>query len=408
MMQEAENNHAPMQRIADTWASRLVPAALGLALLVYFGTGDIIRAVTILVVFCPCALALATPTSIMAAIGQAAKYGVLIKSGEALENMGKVDSVAFDKTGTLTRGVLEVSDILSFAREWPSGELLRFAASAESRSEHPLGKAVAARARSENLELPPVERFCMLPGKGIRAEVAGMSVLCGHVAFLRENGVVVGEEAASALDALRNEGKAAILVAAPVQGSAQCIGALAFSDALRDSAKDMVGRLTRLDTSVTLLTGDNARTAAYFAQRAGIDDVRSELLPGQKVECIKKLQAEGRIVCMIGDGVNDAPALKTANVGVAMGSMGSDIAIDAADIALMGDDISKVPYVKQLANSTIRTIQGNIIVSLLINAVAVALSVLGVLTPITGSLVHNAGSVLVVLNAAALYDRKIE
>lgn len=403
MVREAENNKAPMQRIVDRWASWLVPAALGIALVAYFATDDIIRAVTVLVVFCPCALALATPTSIMAAIGQATKHGVLIKSGEALENMGKVDCIAFDKTGTLTHGTLEVSDVVSFAPEWPAEELLRLAASIESRSEHPLGKAVVARAASLRLELLPVAGFRMVPGQGIGAEVDGTDVLCGNSAYLRENGIAVDDRVLSALEALRNQGKAGILVAA----ANQCIGMVALSDTLRQAAGDMVRRLGQMGTEVVLLTGDHARTAAHFATQAGIANVQAELLPAQKVERIRALQAQGRTVCMIGDGVNDAPALKTADVGVAMGTMGSDIAIEAADIALMGDDIGKVPYLKRLSTATIRTIKCNIALSMLINFAAIGLSIAGLLTPITGALVHNAGSVLVVLNAAFLYDRKL-
>lgn len=403
MVQEAEHNKAPMQRIVDRWASRLVPVALAIALAAYLVTDDVIRAVTVLVVFCPCALALATPTSIMAAIGQAAKHGVLIKSGEALENMGKVDSIAFDKTGTLTHGTLKVSDVVSFTPQWATDEVLRLAASAESRSEHPLGRAVVTQAKFSALELLPVENFRMVPGKGISADIEGKAVLCGNSGYLQENGVAVGQEALSALEALRKQGKAAILVAAV----GKCIGLVALSDTLRRSAGDMVRQLRQINTDVVLLTGDHARTAAYFAEQAGIEKVYSELLPAQKVERIKELQAQGRIVCMIGDGVNDAPALKTADVGVAMGGMGSDIAIDAADVALMGDDIARAPYLKRLSNATIRTITFNISLSMLINFVAVGMSVLGMLTPVTGALVHNAGSVLVVLNAALLYDRKL-
>ncbi len=403
MVQEAENNKAPMQRIVDKWASWLVPIALAIAVAAYFGTGDIIRAVTVLVVFCPCALALATPTSIMAAIGQATKHGVLIKSGEALENMGKVDSIAFDKTGTLTNGTLEVSNVLSFLPEWTNTEILRLTASVESRSEHPLGKAIMTRAKNEELHLSEVQDFQMTPGKGIYSLVDGRIVLCGNSAWLEENGVALDGNVLTALEDLRKQGKAIILVAV----GGVCIGMVALSDTLREAASGMVGALKTMNTNVVLLTGDHAQTANYFASMAGIDTVYAELLPAQKVERIKEMQSQGRTVCMIGDGVNDAPALKTAHVGVAMGSMGSDIALEAADIALMGDDIAKIPYLKRLSNVTIRTIKFNISLSMLINFVAVGMSVLGMLTPVTGALVHNAGSVLVVLNAALLYDRKL-
>ena len=403
MMQEAEQNKAPMQRIVDRWAARLVPAALVIAVIAYFATGDIIRAVTVLVVFCPCALALATPTSIMAAIGQAAKHGVLIKSGEALENMGQVDCIAFDKTGTLTHGRLAVSEVAAFAPEWSETELLRLAASAEARSEHPLGKAVVEHAQAQGLSLPEVENFQMTPGKGIAAQVGGSRVLCGNSAHLLENGVAMSPAVEQALENSFAQGQAALLVAC----DGRCVGLAALSDTLRPAAQSMVRELRKIGTDAILLTGDHARTAGHFAALAGIGDVRAELLPADKVDCIRKLQAQGRRVCMIGDGVNDAPALKTADVSVAMGGMGSDIAIEAADIALMGDDIAKIPYLKKLSNATIATIKFNISLAMALNFLAIALSVTGVLTPITGALAHNAGSVLVVLNAARLYDRKI-
>lgn len=403
MVQEAENNKAPMQRIVDKWASWLVPIALVIAVLAYLFTGEIIRAVTVLVVFCPCALALATPTSIMAAIGQATKYGVIIKSGQALESMGKVDTIAFDKTGTLTHGTLEVSDVLPFVPELSSDALLQLTASVESFSEHPLGKAIVFQARDKGMHFHTVDNFSMKPGKGISSEVDGKVVLCGNRSWLEENGIQIDATAEATLAALRKQGKAAILIAV----TGKYAGVVALSDSLRQSASQMVQELGNMDTQVVLLTGDHSQTADYFAAKAGIDTVYAELLPSAKVERIQELQRSGRTVCMIGDGVNDAPALKIADVGVAMGGMGSDIALDAADVALMGDDIERIPYLKRLSNVTIWTIKFNITLSMLINLVAVAMSVLGLLNPVSGALVHNAGSVLVVLNAARLYGKKL-
>lgn len=403
MVQEAENNKAPMQRIVDKWAAWLVPIAIVIAIATYFGTSDVVRAVTVLVVFCPCALALATPTSIMAAIGQATKHGVLIKSGEALENMGKVDRIAFDKTGTLTHGTLVVSDILSFHPEKTPADLLQFAASVEALSEHPLGKAIVTHAKDASLTLANVDDFTMIPGKGIHATIEGEAAILGNIGYLQDNAVAIDAKIGMHLEALRVQGKAVILVAL----GGICGGMIALSDTLRADARNMVEKLHAMGTGVVLLTGDHAQTANHFAEQAGIDVVYSELLPAQKVERIRELQRQGHTVCMIGDGVNDAPALKVAEVGVAMGTMGSDIAIDAADIALMGDDISKIPYLKRLSNATVNTIKFNITLSMAINFVAIGMSVIGFLNPITGALVHNAGSVLVVLNAARLYDRKL-
>lgn len=401
MVKEAEENKAPMQRIVDKWAGWLVPAALIIAVAAYFITSDIIRAVTVLVVFCPCALALATPTSIMAAVGQAAKNGVLIKSGEALEKMGKVNCIAFDKTGTLTFGKLKISDIITTSSA-TENELLKLACSSEKRSEHPLGKAIVEHGKKQNVEFLEMEDFKMIPGKGIAAKIENNEIYCGNSRFLQEQGIILDENIESILENLRKQGKVSILVGK----NRECIGIIALSDTIRPTAKEMVVKLKNMGTRVVLLTGDHKQTADYFAEEVGIENVYSELLPAEKVTYIKKLEEDGNKVCMIGDGVNDAPALKTADVGVSMASMGTDIAVEASDIALMGDNIEKIPYLKKLSTATIKTIKFNITASMVINLAAIILSVMGLLNPITGALVHNVGSVLVVLNAALLYDRK--
>lgn len=401
MVKEAEENKAPMQRIVDKWAGWLVPAALIIAIAAYFITSDIIRAVTVLVVFCPCALALATPTSIMAAVGQAAKHGVLIKSGEALEKMGKVNCIAFDKTGTLTFGKLKISDIITTSSA-TENELLKLACSSEKRSEHPLGKAIVEHGKKQNVEFLEMEDFKMIPGKGIAAKIENNEIYCGNSRFLQEQGIILDENIESILENLRKQGKVSILVGK----NRECIGIIALSDTIRPTAKEMVVKLKNMGTRVVLLTGDHKQTADYFAEEVEIENVYSELLPAEKVIYIKKLEEDGNKVCMIGDGVNDAPALKTADVGVSMASMGTDIAVEASDIALMGDNIEKIPYLKKLSTATIKTIKFNITASMVINIVAIILSVMGLLNPITGALVHNVGSVLVVLNAALLYDRK--
>ena len=401
LVQEAENRQAPMQRIADRCASWLVPAALLIALGAYIAAGNIVTAVTVLVVFCPCALVLATPTAIMAAIGQAAKHGVIIKSGEALENMGKVDVIAFDKTGTLTCGRLAVSDILPLGSSISEEKLLELAASAELKSEHPLAKAIISFAEEREMILTEPEVFRMMAGRGVYAELSGKKVLCGSERFLEEQGVAADRETRNFLERLRVQGKASLLVAE----EGRCIGIIALCDVLRPEAEEMIRQLHDMRVRTVLLTGDNRKTAAYFAEQAGITEARAELLPEEKVKSIRELQREHH-VCMIGDGVNDAPALKTADVSAAMGSMGSDIAVDAADIALMGDDLSRIPYLKRLSDATVKTIKASIGMSMTINFAAIILSVLGMLNPTTGALVHNAGSCFVVLFAALLYDRR--
>ena len=404
LVKEADKNQAPTQRIADKWATWLVPIALAIAIAAWLVTGDIVRGVTVLVVFCPCALILATPTAIMGAIGQATKHGVLIKSGEALEKLGGLNTIAFDKTGTLTYGNLAVSDVISLDDDYTSEDVLLMTASAEKRSEHPLAKAIIENVENKSIKIEEAHDFEMIPGKGIKACNSYGEIVCGNQKYMSELNIEESENLQSTLDTLRYEGKASIIVAS----NGKTTGVIGLSDMIREDAGDMIEALHKLDTETILLTGDHKETADYFASKVGIKDVRGELLPEDKLTAIEDIKKSGRQVCMIGDGVNDAPALKASDVSVAMGTMGSDVAIDAADVALLGDDIGKIPYLKRLSNSTLFTIRFNIALSMCINAVAIVCSVLGLLNPVTGAIVHNAGSCLVVLNAALLYDRKFD
>lgn len=404
MVLKAESAKAPLQRTVDKWAAWLVPMALSIAIGTFIITDDILRAVTVLVVFCPCALALATPISLTAAIGHATRHGVLVKSGAALEVMGSVDVFAMDKTGTLTYGQLTVSDIIATAPGWDEQNLLRLAASTESRSEHPLGRAIVAHAATRGLSLLTLETFTMVPGRGIRALIDGQTVLCGNDKWLLEHNVTGMETVAETISPLVAQGKAIALLS--VDG--KCAGLLALSDTLRPGAAALPSQLQADGARILMLTGDHESTALHFARLSGICDVHAGLLPAEKVGTIQRLQNLGHVLCMVGDGVNDAPALKTADVGITLGSMGSDIAMEAADIAVMGDDLTRIPYLKKLAVHTLATIRFNIVMSMVINFVAIALSMAGILTPVSGALVHNAGSVLVVLNGARLYDRRME
>ncbi|MDO5814416.1 MAG: cation-translocating P-type ATPase [Methanobrevibacter sp.] len=402
LVKAADEKQAPTQRIADKWATWLVPVALIIAIVAWLATGNIERGVTVLVVFCPCALILATPTAIMAAIGQATKYGVLIKSGEALETLGALNTLVFDKTGTLTYGNLEVSDIISLNDDLSDLDLVKLTASCEKLSEHPLAKAIVNNANEAKIDIEEPKEFKMYPGKGVTCKNSYGTINAGNSKFLNENNIDVDVD--NYLNRLKSEGKASIIVAL----DGQVAGLIGLSDVIREDSKNMIDNLHDLGTETILLTGDNTETANYFASQVGIGKVYGNLLPQEKLDWIEKLKGEGKKVCMIGDGVNDAPALKTADVSVAMGSVGSDVAIEAADIALLGDDIGKIPYLKKLSNSTLFTIKANIAISMTINAVAIVCSVLGLLNPVTGAIVHNAGSCLVVLNAALLYDRKFD
>lgn len=403
MVKEADEKQAPMQRMADKWASILVPVAFLLAIVGGLLRQDVVVAVTVLVVFCPCALVLATPTAIMAAIGQATKHGVIIKSGEALEKMGSVDTVAFDKTGTLTYGRLKVSDVIAFDSKFEE-ELLPIVSAVESKSEHPLGKSIVSYAKDKGINIGEITDFEMEAGKGVSASVNDEKIYCGSEKYLLSKGIELTKSDEECVKRLRNQGKALVIAGS----SNKAMGVIALSDELRENASNVVSSLGKNRVEAVLLTGDNGKTADYFASKVGINKVLSDLLPENKVQMIKNIQADEHVVCMIGDGVNDAPALKTADVGIAMGTMGSDIAVDAADIALMQDDISKLPYLKRLSNATVKTIRLSISLSLLINFAAIILSFFKLLTPATGALVHNAGSLFVILIAAMLYDRKFD
>ena len=402
LIKNAEQKQAPIQRIADIVASRLVPIALMIACIGYLVTGNIIVGVTVLVVFCPCALVLATPTAVMAAIGQATKHGVIIKSGEILETMGKVDTMAFDKTGTLTRGQLSVQSILVVDTDYSEVDILQLAASAEAKSEHPIGKAIVSHAIEQDLEILDTTSFTMSVGKGIIAVIKGRELYCGNERFLEEHNIIVCESIQQTVNVYRSEGKVSVIIA----NNEHIIGIITLSDTMRNDAINMISAISSLDMTIVLLTGDSKEAATYIGKKSGVSEIHAELLPGEKVSIIESLQGKHHKVCMVGDGINDAPAMKTADVSIAMGTIGSDIAIETADIALMSDDLSKIPYIKRLSDATIKTIKFSIALSMVINCIAIILSLLEVLTPTTGALVHNVGSCLVVLIAARLYDRK--
>ena len=402
LIKNAEQKQAPIQRIADIVASRLVPIALLIACIGYLVTGNIIVGVTVLVVFCPCALVLATPTAVMAAIGQATKHGVIIKSGEILETMGKVDTMAFDKTGTLTRGQLAVQSILAVDTDYSEIDILQLAASVEAKSEHPIGKAIVSHAIDQDLEILDTTSFTMSVGKGIIAVIKGRELYCGNERFLEEHNIIVCDSIQKAINVYRSEGKVSVIIA----DKEHIIGIITLSDTMRNDAINMISAISSLDMTTVLLTGDSKEAATYIGKKSGVSEIHAELLPGEKVSIIESLQGKHHKVCMVGDGINDAPAMMTADVSIAMGTIGSDIAIETADIALMSDDLSKIPYIKRLSDATIKTIKFSIALSMVINCIAIILSLLEVLTPTTGALVHNVGSCLVVLIAARLYDRK--
>ena len=397
LVQSADAGKARIVGLADRWATWIVVVALTAAALTWLITGEIIRAVTILVVFCPCALVLATPTAIMAAIGNATRHGFLVREGDALERLAAVRKIAFDKTGTLTYGTPRVVAVASTLAGLDRAGLYALAAGAEQLSEHPLGKAVVAGYREENSgEIAPAESFEMLPGRGVSAVVDGRRVLAGNPQLLADHSVAVSPDAER--QRLLEEGATMIYVA--VDGV--FAGYLALSDTLRAESAATIAALEAAGVRPVLLTGDHESAAGAIAARLGIREVRAGCLPEDKLEEIGRWQRDGVHVCMIGDGVNDAPALKKADVGIAMGGVGSDIAVEAADIALVDDEVKELPHLMALSRRMMTTIRMNLTFSMGLNFLAIFLAMAGTLNPVVGALVHNAGSVAVILNSALL------
>ena len=398
LVQSADAGKAKIVGIADRWATWIVVIALTAAALTWLITGQIIRAVTILVVFCPCALVLAMPTAIMAAIGNATKHGFLVREGDALERLAGVKVVAFDKTGTLTYGTPEVVAAVSVLPELPQETLYRLAASAEQLSEHPLGKAIVRGCKKSGAALAAAEDFHMIPGRGVSACVEGRRVLAGNPELLREQGVPMAEDAGDYL----TQGCTVTYLA--VDGV--YAGYIALSDTVRQESAAMIDSLSALGVQPVLLTGDHENAAHVIAEKLHIRQVRANCLPEDKLTAIDGYQAAGQPVCMMGDGVNDAPALKRSAVGIAMGGVGSDIAVDAADIALVDDEVKELPHLIALSHRMMTTIKLNMMFSMALNFVAIVLAIIGTLNPVVGALVHNAGSVLVITNSAFLLNWK--
>ena len=397
LVSEAQAKRAPIQRLADRWARFLVPVSMGAALLTWIGTGQVVRAVTILVVFCPCALVLATPTAVVAAIGRAAKQGILLKSGAALEAAGRVNTLALDKTGTLTKGQPAVVSVVGFGMT--EEEVLCLAAAVERCSNHPLARAIV---RAYNVAATPQAcEFEDKPGEGVSATIGTARVSVGKAALLTERGVVLTPAQLGQIAAARHPGQTVVLVA---RGT-DCIGALLIGDAVRPDSRHTMEALREMGAHLVMITGDSVETAREVASACGVEQVYAGLLPAQKAEIVASLQAEGCCVAMVGDGINDAPALATASLGIAMGTGAADIAAEAGDVTILSDDMTKVTETIALGRRTIRIIRQNLVASAVINAAAVAAAALGIMGPVVGALVHNAGSVLVVMNAARLIGR---
>jgi Zn2+/Cd2+-exporting ATPase len=397
MVEEAQEQKAPIERILNRYAKFYTPAALILGALVWWWSGDILRAITILIVFCPCVMVLATPTALVASIGNAALRGSLVKKGATIEAMAKVTAVAFDKTGTLTFGLPKLTTIQSLGK-MTENEVVRVAAIAEKLSEHPLGRAVVQEAIKREMSIPDPEAFTVLPGLGVRARIEDGEVVIGRPRLLSEQGIPVDAEVLARATNLAAVGRTVILVA----HNEQIVGMLVLEDTLRPQASSVITRLKKLGIRTVLVTGDNTVTAERIAGELGISEVHAEVLPAQKVEIVKQLQRSGFNVAFVGDGVNDGPALATANVGVAMGLGGTDVAIETAEIALLSDDLTKLPHLLSLSRQAMRAIKQNLIFSLGVLAIAVGLAIPGILAPVTGALLHELSSIPVIANSARL------
>jgi len=403
MVKEAQEQKAPIERILNRYAKFYTPAALILGALLWWWSGDILRAITILIVFCPCVMVLATPTALVASIGNAALRGSLVKKGATIEALAKVNAVAFDKTGTLTEGRPKLTSVLPL-NGMDERDLLCLAAVAEKFSEHPLGRAVVQAATACGLSISDPEEFTVLPGLGVQTQIDGTEVILGRPRLLAEQGIVVDREIEVRAGSLAAVGRTVILAAQ----SGKVIGMLVLEDTLRPEAKEVIVRLKKLGVRTVLVTGDNTTTAERIATDLGISEVHAEVLPEQKVEIVKQLQAEGRIVAFVGDGVNDGPALATANVGVAMGLAGTDVAIETAEIALLSDDLAKLPHLLGLSRQAMHAIRQNLVFSLGVLAIAVGLAIPGILSPVTGALLHELSSIPVIANSARLIGVKEE
>lgn len=398
LVKEADSKKAPIVSLTDRWATWIVVIALVSSIGTYLVTHQILRSVTILVVFCPCALVLATPTAIMAGIGNASKYGILIKGGDVVERLSKIKNIAFDKTGTLTYGKLSVVEYKSFNPEYDDETFLKILASVEAYSEHPLGKAITSYYKENNEELLDIQNFTVNPGKGITANLGEKSILVGNLKLIKDVDINLNKDIINISEEFTKKGCTVIYLSI----DNKLIGYVALSDILREEAKEVISYIKSQKINPVMLTGDNKNSAQNIASIVGIDDIHPSLLPEDKMNIIKNLEDSKSPTCMIGDGVNDALALKYSSVGISMGAIGSDIAIEASDIALASDDIKNIPYLLYLSKKTMKTIKLNVTFSLALNFLAIILAMTGILNPVVGALVHNLGSVFVILNSAKL------
>lgn len=411
VVEQAQGSKAPIQRIADVISGIFVPIVVGIAALTFLiwylfaspgdFAGSLEKAIAVLVIACPCALGLATPTSVMAGSGRAAEYGILFKGGEHLESAQQIQTVVLDKTGTVTQGKPVLTDVVT-APNWTESDLLERVGAAEQSSEHPLAEAIVAGIRAKGLELTPTEKFENIPGYGVRASLKGQEILVGTRRLLADEQVNVSEETVQQMNRLEEQGRTAMLVA--VDG--QWAGIVAVADTIKDTSREAIGRLQAMGIDVIMITGDNERTARAVAEQAGIGKVLAEVLPEGKAAEVKKLQESGLKVAMVGDGINDAPALATADIGMAIGT-GTDVAMEAADITLMRGDLNSIADAIEMSRRTMGNIKQNLFWALGYNVIGIPIAAVGFLAPWLAGAAMAFSSVSVVLNALRLQRMKL-
>ena len=395
MVEEAEEHKAPIERTADRYARYFTPIVLGLGLIVYAVTGSLLRVAALWVIACPCSLTLATPMAVVASIGNSARKGILIRNGESLERLSSVDVLALDKTGTITTGRPEVVAVRGFGVE--ESLVLGVAASAERRSEHPLAQAILKKAELEGAEADDPQSIVMEPGLGVRAETRSGTVLVGNDKLLARNGVEMTEEALGHSSSVEPN-RTVIYVAR----GGHLLGAIEVADTVRGDLVGTFREARRYVRKTIMLTGDNESVARTIGGQVGVDEVFFNLLPEQKVEKIRELKAQGYSVAMIGDGVNDAPALATSDVGIAMGLRGTDVAIETAGVVLATDDLRRVPKLLRIGGSTMAVIKQNLVFAMAVNLIGIGLSVTGVISPLVASVIHESNALIVMLNSLRL------
>jgi cation-transporting P-type ATPase C len=404
-VEEAQADRAPIQTVGENFSRRFVPASFALAAVTLLLTRDVRRAMTMLLVACPCAVGLATPTAISAAIGNGARRGILIKGGAHLEAAGRVDAIVFDKTGTLTLGRPVVTNVVSFDEAWTPDEVLAYAASSEIHSRHPLAQAVIRSTEDRRIEIPPHVECEVLLGQGMRTRSDdGRVLLIGSQVLLREQGIPVSEEAGDWVRRLHGAAETPLLLA--VDG--KLIGLVSLKDTVRSESREVLDAL-RADgvRRVVLLTGDSQDTAAAVAAELGIEEFRAQVMPEDKQDIVRQLRAEGHVVAVVGDGTNDAPALALADIGIAMGVSGTDVAVETADVALASDDLRALLDLRELGRRTITSIQQNYGMSIAVNTAGLGVSAAGALSPVLAAILHNASSVAVVGNSARLIHYRV-